>query len=215
MTALATSSGPISTIYAGILTGASTNVYANTPANDVNAPANGWLPAATGLPPTQELVSALAVSPTDSMKVFAAITDRGIYTTANGGALWTSANVGLGSLQVLSLAMNPVDTDTLYVGTFAQGLWKTTDGMNWSASSNGLTSLAITAIAIARARPTTIYVGTRMNGVFRSTNSGAVWTNYSTGLGSLAITQLVVDPTDADVVYAGTWAGGVFKTMLR
>src|SRR6185436_7596308 len=78
--------------------------------------------------------------------------DASLYRSEGGGATWKP--LGLGSLGVSALAIDPSDPSTLYAGTEASGVFKSTDGgQTWSPRSAGLRSLSINALGINRSRP--------------------------------------------------------------
>ena len=125
--------------------------------------------------------------------------------------------------RVTSLAMDPTDSTgkTLYAGTAAGGVWKTTDGgATWTpmADEDKQPSLAIGALAIDPTNPSKIYAATgEANsggdnyygaGLLRSANGGSSWTSASfapagsTGTFSPTVSRLVVDPANPSVLYA-------------
>jgi uncharacterized protein YjdB len=60
-----------------------------------------------------------------------------------------------------SIAIDPTDSNTVYVGTANGGVFRTTNGgTNWTAIFDQAQSLAIGALALAPSDPTTLYVGT-------------------------------------------------------
>jgi hypothetical protein len=69
--------------------------------------------------------------------------------------------------RVLSMAFNPTDSNTIWVGSAAGGLWKTTNGghgaangINWTYVPTGFPVLGISAIAIPQTNPNVLYIGT-------------------------------------------------------
>jgi len=62
-----------------------------------------------------------------------------------------------------ALALDPINTNTLYAGT-SSGVRKSTNGgATWSAFNTGLTNLDVYALAIDS---TMLYAGTRYGGAF-------------------------------------------------
>jgi hypothetical protein len=177
----------------------------------INAADTMWMAASSGLPPTGNGV-ALVVHPTMPLVVYDVVAGSGLFRTTDGGASWATANTGLGTMNVTSLAIDRTTPTTLYAGTADMGLWKTTDGTTWAASSTGLTSMAVTSVAVSASQPSIVYVGTAGKGVFRSTDGGATWAADNAGLGSLSITRLAIDPSNPQRVFAGTVDGGIYKT---
>jgi uncharacterized protein (TIGR03437 family) len=119
------------------------------------------------------------IDPRDSRRVFAAISEMGIYRSTAGGepGTWEKLTAGLpaSDLDRLELAVGPP-----------------------LAPSTNSTLYA----AISRAS------NTRLLGVFKSTDGGAAWTQTTTPApttsGAFYALALAVDPVDANVVYYGT-----------
>jgi photosystem II stability/assembly factor-like uncharacterized protein len=87
-----------------------------------------WNAMNLGLPwsPAQyDAISALPIDPRDSNKVYVAIAGR-VFISTDGTATWNELDAGLMARSVTSLALDPVDPDTLYAGTNGGGLFKIT-----------------------------------------------------------------------------------------
>ena len=128
---------------------------------------------------------------------------------------------GLGNINVYHLALDPINTTTVYAGT-QLGVYKSTDaGANWTAANAGLPQgdtffdlvydTDITALAIDPINPSILYAGTRSSGFFKSTNGGESWTQANSGLLNQRVTGIVLDPANSATVYAAT-GGGVYKS---
>lgn len=122
------------------------------------------------------------------------------------------------------------DANTVYVGTAAGGVWKTTNaGTTWQPLSDGQSTLAVGDLALEPGNPSVLYVGTGEGnvrnsvsfgrGVFKSTDGGATWRNV--GLTDTRhIARVMVHPADRQTVYVcavGHMAGpnaerGVFRS---
>jgi PKD repeat protein len=118
---------------------------------------------------------------------------------------------GLG--RVNTVAFHPTETNTLFIGAPAGGIWKSTDyGATWANMNNGLTRLGISSIVVHPTTPTTIYVGTGDRdagdapgyGVWRSTDGGANWSAWNIGMGNRTVNEILMDPTDPDILIAAT-----------
>jgi hypothetical protein len=123
---------------------------------------------------------------------------------------------GAASGRITGVAVDPTNSNTIYIAAAGGGVWRTTDG---GATYNPLTdtqaTLAIGSIAIAPTNHNHIYAGTgEANnaadsnfglGILVSTNGGATWT-LSTGPGGvfnrLAIGKISVHPTNEQIAYA-------------
>ena len=103
-----------------------------------------WTAANSGITPA--CIEDLAVDPANSATLYAAISAggncpllSGVFKSNNGGASWTEVNSGITDLQVLSLAVEPSNTNVLYAGTRLHGIFKTTNaGASWSLVKSGL-----------------------------------------------------------------------------
>jgi len=111
------------------------------------------------------------------------------------------------------LTIDPTTPATIYVGTYANGVFKSTNsGGTWAAANTGLESQQNASVAVDPTDPATIYAGAFEGGVFKSTNSGGTWVATNTGLTSLLVFSLAIDPTAPTTLYAGTIRGGVFRS---
>lgn len=115
---------------------------------------------------------------------------------------------------VFSLAIDLVNTTTLYAGTVGGGVFKSDDGgANWTVISTGLTYTDIIALAIAPVTTSTIYTGS-MGGVFKSIDVGAEVTAINAGFNASSINALAIDPVTTSTIYAGMWGGRVFSIYV-
>ena len=74
---------------------------------------------------------------------------------------WQSLGPHEISGRVLSLAIDPTDEQTIWVGSASGGLFKSEDsGNNWRHSSNGLPSMAVTSVVIHPVHSDTMFIGT-------------------------------------------------------
>jgi len=132
--------------------------------------------------------------------------------------------------RVSTIALDPSDPTTFYVGLGTGGIMKTTNaGASFSAIFEKEQVAAIGAIAVAASDPKVVWVGTGEandrnssswgNGVYRSTDGGDTWTRAGLET-SKTIPRILADPKDAKVAWAAVmgdlWnpsAGrGLFKT---
>jgi photosystem II stability/assembly factor-like uncharacterized protein len=142
-------------------------------------------------------------------------------------------NGGLG--RVNCIVPDPDDSDIIYVGTPAGGLWRTDNGggwnpadpsaSNWDPLTDGLPAIGVSGIAVDPTSPVNnriLYIltgdgdgqDTPSIGVLKSFDGGETW--FQTGLSWSAIDQvfgykLVMHPTDPNTLYAAT-TQGIFQT---
>ncbi|MCR4437646.1 MAG: hypothetical protein QHJ34_01210 [bacterium] len=118
--------------------------------------------------------------------------------------VWTPCNLGLGSLYVQCLAVDPHDDNTLYAGTFG-GLFRSTNGgRRWEPCGQGITSSDISAVAVSPHRPGVMLCGTWGKGVFLSEDGGQTWSARSNGIRNPRINAVAFDLHDTSRIYAAT-----------
>lgn len=130
----------------------------------------------------------------------------------------TSQPNGLGRIN--ALAFHPTDSNIIYAGAPAGGLWITKDGgMNWYTTTDTLATLGVSAIAVDSEHPDTIYIGTGDRdasdsygrGIFKSTDGGVSWKPASSGMGNTIVGRLIIDPNNHLTLLAAT-NSGVFRS---
>jgi hypothetical protein len=103
---------------------------------------------------------------------------------------------------VNTLAINPITTTTIYVGTY-DGIFKSTNGgTDWTDISIGQAEGDVNALAIDPINTTTIYTGTD-GGMFKSTDGGTNWAAINTGLPDTFVKAIAIDPVTTTTIYAG------------
>ena len=106
----------------------------------------------------------------------------------------------------------PGDPNTVYIGTAAGGVWKTTNGgTTWNSLFDKERTLSIGDLALEPGNPDVIYAGTGEantrnsvsfgRGMYKSTDGGKSWRFI--GLGDTRhIARVMVSPSDVKTVYA-------------
>ncbi len=132
---------------------------------------------------------------------------------------WTSIGPDGGSVNVL--AIDPVTPSTLYVGTFAGGVFKSTDaGASWRPMNAGLLgpfgfpALRISEMVIDPVTPQTLYVGVHNAGMFKSTDGAHSWVaaNQRIPANDTIIWALGMDPSSPSTLFIGTGFNRVFRS---
>jgi len=153
-----------------------------------------WDPQSNGLSGLP--IEAMVIDPSDSNVLYLGVyedpewsgpptNDSGVFKTTDGGGSWYATNTGLGSHNITSLFVDPLETRTVYAGTRWGGLYRSRDGgETWSRASGPFTEASIFCLSGGSMQERTIvYVGTA-GGV----SAGAV-TMHS---GSIVSTQEVL-----------------------
>ena len=124
---------------------------------------------------------------------------------------------GIGRLNVV--AFHPTNSQILFVGAPAGGLWKSVDnGLSWSTTTDQLTNLGVSTIAIDPTNPDHMFIGTGdrdggdtySHGLLESFDGGQTWN--TTGLihsvsSSIRITGLHLNPNNTQELVVATRSG--------
>ncbi|KAA0229397.1 hypothetical protein EDS67_11945 [candidate division KSB1 bacterium] len=145
--------------------------------------------------------------------------------TSLGPTSWvlTSNSVAPGLGRVSAITFHPTDANTIFLGTPAGGLWKSTNGgASWSTNTDNLPVLGVSSIVIDPTNTNIMYIATGDNdgsdtksvGVLKSTDGGATWN--TTGLNfqvteSRRIYKLLMHPTNSNILVAAA-SNGFWKT---
>jgi hypothetical protein len=127
-----------------------------------------------------------------------------------------------------SIAIDPTNSQTIYIGTATGGVWKTTSGgTSWTPLTDNECGLAMGSVVLDPVNSQIVYAGTgeangsidsyQGCGVLISTNGGATWTQsgastFVASSGPATIFKMLVDPatagsTTSTVVFAASWTG--------
>jgi len=182
-------------------------------------------------------VSALAVSPVNEQILYLGAASGGLWKTVNGGSSWSSIFDSIGTQTIGSVALDPNDSNVVWVGTgeqgqscsgyFGMGLFRSGDGGSTFAARNGspgstLDLSWVTAVAVRPGNSNAVLAGGSGfcsggfqfgGGLFRSTDGGLSWSNRLSG----QVNDIVFDPFVPDTVYAavgvnGSASDGVYKS---
>jgi photosystem II stability/assembly factor-like uncharacterized protein len=116
-----------------------------------------------------------------------------MYTTTDGGRIWTKFEAGLDHPTFYTIAFDPGEPRTMYAAGYATGVYKSTDGgYSWKRNSKGLDVENIRSIAVDPADNKRVYAGTLGNGVYRSDNAGETW--RWVGLQGSQVGRIVIEP---------------------
>jgi photosystem II stability/assembly factor-like uncharacterized protein len=171
------------------------------PANDANSKAAN--------------VADLTVDRRNADVVFAATTNRGVLKTTDAGRHWSTANRGLPSTRVLSIALKPDNSSSVFAGLDRGGLYRSGNaGVSWESTAAGMSPEAsVTAIVFDPTDTQIMYAADLHSGVYRSKNGGRSWRPINSGLRTRAVNALSIS-TDGRTLYAATEGEGVYRLDL-
>jgi len=161
---------------------------------------------------------ALAINPQNRSTLYAGSASGGLWRSNSGGVDgdWERVVTGYPVLGVAAIAIDPVDTSVMYIGTgevyryggtaggvvtrttrgsYGMGILRTTDaGATWSKSLDWSYNAerGVQAIRLNPLNPSTVWAATS-EGLYRSTDRGGSWTN------EVAVTMgedIVIHPAD-------------------
>lgn len=114
--------------------------------------------------------------------------------------------------------VDPSNPNTIYMGTPAGGIWKSTNsGSTWAPMSDNLPQIGVSGIAVDYSNPNTIYISTGDKdaadtysiGVMKSIDGGTTWnttgltfTNTSSRAG-----DILIHPTNNQILWCATSVG--------
>lgn len=158
-------------------------------------------------------VRALAQAPSNPQELVAGALD-GVFLSSDAGATWRRISPADDAElhNVDSIAIDPIDGEVIYAGTFHLP-WKTTDGGgHWASIHSGMIDDSdVFSLVVDRQHPERIFASA-CSGIYRSDNRGALWAKIQGIPFSARRTHIVLqDPTHPEVVYAGT-TEGLWKT---
>ena len=140
----------------------------------------------------------------------------GPFTHTNTGS-WSS-----GQGRVNTVHVDPSNSNIVYLGSPAGGIWKSTDnGSTWAPLTDELPQIGVSGIAVDYSNSNTIYIATGDKdagdsysvGVYKSTDGGLTWNATGTMGGSnpSRAGDLIIHPTNNQILWCAT-NNGIYKT---
>lgn len=157
--------------------------------------------------------------------------ENGSTPLANKGSLWKTSDAGqtfelkstidevtsITKADILSIAYHPKTPGTIYVGSVANGIFKTEDaGDQWTPIA--FPPKKIYSFVLDKNNPDTRMFASGVVGewgkIFRTDDGGEEWDPVYTEPGQqVPVTALSQHPVDMNVLFAGTSAGTVVKSV--
>lgn len=132
-----------------------------------------------------------------------------------GTDVWTTTFPFGGNMPPFGLAVDPANSNIVYIAPNFAGIYKSIDGgVNWTSITDPILSLpfdrqTIRIVAVQRISGA-LYASPSGGKIFRSMDQGATWTAQSSGITS-SVQVIEFDPASPGTMYAGTQTG-IFKT---
>lgn len=203
-------------------------LWRTSAATSVPAPAAPWTRASTFL---GARVSAVAVSPLDSNRVYAGTAAQGnVYTSgsansATGTTAWSSSKPRPGTPYISWITPDPVAAGTVYatISTFNSvgsvgHVFKSVDfGATWTnidgSGATGIPDVPVHSLVVDPLNTLRMYVGTDV-GVFVTLDGGLTWARENTGFANVVVESLVLKNTAPRYLYAFTHGRSVYRVAM-
>lgn len=148
--------------------------------------------------------------------LYATLYFEGVLHSADEGQTWELVNGGLPSHGLTSIASDPDQPGTLFVGTNDwRGVLRSTDGgTSWDYYDyhGEMPGAMITNLVFTRAGDGNLVAGTQDGRILVHPRTGDAWV-LRFGLPKGAITALAAAPGDDNVLYAGTSRGIILRSV--
>ncbi len=163
----------------------------------------------------------IVIDPTDSNILYASAYPGGVFKSTDAGETWSECNFGMASFEIddpnrqgyYAFAVSPTNPQTLYLGLYGVGMYKSQDGAATWMPMNGNDRLMrgkyITSLLIDEENENTVHVGTE-NGVYKTIDGGKTWESINSGLLCPDVRVLAHDHQGG--IYAGTRGYEMFHT---
>jgi hypothetical protein len=120
--------------------------------------------------------------------IYTATYSGGVYRSNDNGSTWTNIGLNGGNYYGRSIAMDPGNTDVLYVATYdwdGSGtygrVWKTSNASSALPTWTQLTNAPVIVEELKILSNGNIYGACNASGVYRSTDGGSTWTSLNDG----------------------------------
>ncbi len=195
-----------------------------------------WEKLTAGLPASDldriELAAGPPLAPSTNSTLYAAISRAsntrllGVFKSTDGGATWTQtttpAPTNLATFYALALAVDPVDANTVYYGTFANPI--NTGGTFWRSRDGGQTWVDLSLgngasgglhadthwIAVSPANRNILFTAND-GGIWRTENATSdvmAWTSLNQSLNITQFYAIALHPNDPNLLLGGTQDNG-------
>jgi photosystem II stability/assembly factor-like uncharacterized protein len=137
-------------------------------------------------------ITAIAVDPRRTQRMFAAVGSTGVMTTMNSGASWQLSNAGLIANVVTAVVQDPHTAGALTLGSQGLGVLASSNGGTaWKSADNGLGAATPASRLVADPARAGVLYAFDQAGVYKSRDFGASWRPLSIPIGA---NDLAVDP---------------------
>ena len=174
-------------------------------------------------------IRALASDPNTSNIVYAG-SNNGFYRSKDAGSSWAKVDSPMEGLNIWSIAVDPSDSNTLFVGTSPPFIFRSRDGgETWQKLSAGIAQECVigaprvTAMLVDPVDQDTVLAGVEVDGVYRSRDGGDTWVHVDNGITSPDIHSMAfslgqqkrVLVTTPYEIFASQEGGETFQSLVN
>lgn len=154
-------------------------------------------------------VNVMTMDPQDSLAIYLASFDRGLYYTYKITEGWNHID-SLPSATVNDVKVDPKNKCILYAA-LANRLYRSADcGRNWAqVYFDNNTGVAVTTIGIDHYNPANIYIGTSRGEIIKSIDSGGSWRTIQRL--DEGVARLIISPVDSRLLFVATSKNKIFS----
>lgn len=170
-------------------------------------------------------VASIAISENKNLKtVYVGAANGGVWSSINDGTTWTPLTDNQDTLATGSVAIDPNNPNTVYVGTgeqhfsadsrYGRGILKSVDGgKTWTTvGADIFGGNHIGKVAVDPNNSSNVWVAAD-NGLYRSTDAGQTWNvKWSTPKNASKPTDVFIDKNNKGVIYMSSQRGGLYKS---
>ena len=172
---------------------------------------------------TSGRIADIALHPENRSVWYVAVGSGNVWKTVNAGTTWETVFDNEGSYSIGSIALDPSNPDTIWVGTgenvsgrhvgYGDGVYRSRDGGETWENLGLKKSEHIGMIRVHPENPDTVFVaaqgplwsGGGDRGLYKTTDGGKNWEKILGGGEYTGVSEVHMDPRDPDVLYAVTW----------
>ncbi|MFA5886408.1 MAG: hypothetical protein WC863_01365 [Patescibacteria group bacterium] len=154
-------------------------------------------------------VNTLVMDPADSLAIYLASFEKGLYYTYNITAGWNKV-ASLPTATVSDVKVDPKNKCIIYAA-IANRLYRSVDcTRNWvQVYFDNNTGVGVTTVAIDHYNPRNLYIGTSRGEIIKSIDSGESWRTIQRLDDGLA--RLIVSPLDSRLLFVATVKNQIFS----
>ncbi len=178
--------------------------------------------------PLGSQVRGMAVYPDNPHRILAGA-DTGVYRSEDSGATWAKMWSPMDGMPIWSVAIDPVDTQTIFVGVKPAALFRSRDGgSSWAklpvdmAQQCPIGPPMVTKLMVDPQDHRVVWAGVEVDGVYRSLDGGDTWNHIEGGVDpdihgmaiSLGDPKKILASTPREI-YATTDMGESWQSVVK